>query len=532
MNRWNEEAPCVQSPLLHTPLLPHQNQLVHAMKTYQHAMLHGHADQQQFMTGRLGIIADPPGSGKTLSILAFLALNQPTAGIFGLLNPNSNRFFSSFQRPMSQDISSVHVIIVPCTLLHQWQAEVERHTSLQPFVILNRRILRNRSTPAAIVAAPFILTTNRMYREVYMFCQEHQIHWKNLFFDEASTLYMSPNDPVPIADFLWFITSQWHHLLFKNMHVPLNSHLEVNERCRAWMENHGASVLCTTEASTFYKSILPWTHPERYRLVLRSSAPIHYSFVNSVTIQCRSQYTLANLPLSILGSNYSGLTHEAIPSIFAALGVPSWTLERLKGVHGRSELIDSKLTNDCSICLDAPHNTVFLPCCMNVFCGACILRQLIMHGQCPICRSLLVLPSLLPLRDTVLEPSPAMTKQDTCIDYILNHRSQTFLVYTVFENTYYQLQPVLEQQGISCDLLDLPLNRFQKSLQQFASGDITVLFISNLDLIRGLNLSKADCLILFYEIPSYERQQILLHSMARLNPLQQKTLVVLQSPLE
>ena len=372
-----------------------------------------------------------------------------------------------------------------------------------------------------------------MYREVYAFCQEHRIRWKNLFFDEATTLYMSPNDPIPNAEFLWLITSQWHHLLFKNMHLQLNTESEVDERCKTWMRNHGASVFCTTEASAFYKPILPWAHPERHRLVLRCSAPIPYSPINTVTIQCRSQYTLANLPMSILGMNYSGLTHEAIPGIFAALGVNSWTLERLKEVYGRAELIDAKLTNECSICLESPNNTVFLPCCMNVFCGACILRQLIMHGQCPICRSLLVLPSLLPLRIDSVEPSRAMTKRDTCIDYILSHRSQTFLIYTVFENTYYQIQPILEEHGIACDLLDLPLNRFHQTLQRFVSGKTTVLFISNLDLIRGLTLSKADCLILFYEIPSYERRQILLHSMARLDaPQAQKTLVVLQSPLE
>ena len=529
-NRLEEEVPSIQSPSIHTSLLPHQIQLVHAMKVHQHAMLHGYGTQQ-FISGRLGIVADPPGSGKTLSILTFLASSHSIQGGFGELDPNSNRFFSSFHRS-SQDTSSTHVIIVPCTILDQWQAEICRHTRLQPFVIQNRRILRNRSTVNAICASPFILTTNRMYREVYTFCQNNQIRWKNLFFDDASTLYMSPNDPIPSAEFIWFVTSQWHHLLFKNMHLPLNSDLDVHKDCRTWMQRYGSAVLCTTDASAFYKSILPWTHAERYRLVLRSRAPIPYSSANTLTIQCRSQYTLANLPMSVLGTNYSGLTNETIPSIFSALGIPSWTLERLKEVHGRSELIDAKLTNDCSICLDTPHNMVFLPCCMNVFCGACILRQLIVHGQCPLCRSLLVLPSLLPLK---LRPEEqmAMTKRDTCVDYILNHRSQTFLIYTVFENTYYQIQPILEEQGIVCDLLDLPLNRFHKSLEKFRSGTTTVLFISNLELVRGLNLSKADCLILFYEIPSYERRQILLHSMVRLDPLlQQKTIVQLQSPLE
>ena len=102
------------------------------------------------------------------------------------------------------------------------------------------------------------------------------------------------------------------------------------------------------------------------------------------------------------------------------------------------------------------------------------------------------------------------------MDYILKNRTQTHLVYTLFENTFYEIQPLLEEQGITSALLDLPLYQFQRTLQQFQAGVVQVLFVSNIDLIRGLTLSKADSLILFSEIPVYERRQILLHSIARL----------------
>ena len=531
-----------QNSLIRTELLPHQNRLLNAMQKHKRVMLYGYDHQQQFIHGKLGIIADPPGSGKTLTVLAFLAAEQqqpspsaflaqqqPSPSSFGELSPHSNRFFSSFYRPLRTDSSSVNVIVVPSTLLHQWETEIQTHTHFKPVVIQNRRPLRNRSTQNNNL----FLITNRRYREVYAYCQERSIRWANLFLDDATSLYLSPNDPVPDVEFLWCITSQWHHLLFKNMHLPLVPYSSLHKDCRTWMEAHGPTVLCTTEASSFYRSIVPWTHPERHTLVLKNrDCDIPYVLINTVTMECASQYTLANLPMSIIGANYSGITHEAIPNLFSALGVRSWTVDQLKGVHGRSELIDSKLHDACcTICLENPQNTVFLPCCMNVFCGACILRQLIMHAQCPLCRSLLVLPSLLPLRFASEERAPILTKQDTCVEYILNHRTQSFLVYTIFENTYYQIQPLLAENGISCELLDLPLNRFNRSLQAFQTGSTSVLFVSNLDLIRGLNLSKADCLILFYEIPVFERRQVLLHSMVRLDQQRQKTVLQLQSQL-
>jgi SNF2 family DNA or RNA helicase len=174
------------SPYVRTTLLPHQLQMVRLMQTHKQNMMFGAIRDQQFISGKLGIVGDPPGSGKTLSVLAFLAAEEPqTRPAIGELHPQSNRFFSSHMVPNSSDISSVNVIVVPPTLLQQWQDEIKQHTRLNPFIIQNRRVLRNRGTPQAILESHFILTTNRMYREVHTYCQEHNLGWKNLFFDEV-----------------------------------------------------------------------------------------------------------------------------------------------------------------------------------------------------------------------------------------------------------------------------------------------------------------------------------------------------------
>ena len=120
---------------------------------------------------------------------------------------------------------------------------------------------------------------------------------------------------------------------------------------------------------------------------------------------------------------------------------------------------------------------------MNLFCGACILRQLIMSGQCPTCRSPLALANLHPLREE--DPSQNqvihMTKQDTCLNYIRQFcdSSNSFLVYTLYENTYYQMQPKFEEAGISCDCIEA--SRFAKTVSNFNNGNTKVLFISNID---------------------------------------------------
>jgi SNF2-related domain/Zinc finger, C3HC4 type (RING finger) len=509
----------IHLPHIRTELYPHQAQIVQSMKAHKKRMLNGFIHENEKVRGKIGIVADEAGSGKTLSVLAYLSLRDRIQPTLGELDPNSNRYFSSHQIPTKQDLSAVNVIIVPQYLIFQWEQEIAKHTksSFRSFSISSRRILRNHSSPHIICAADCIITTNKMWREVYDYCRGHGIAWRNVFIDEATSIYMGPNDGVPTFEFLWLITSDWLSLQFRNMHVDLKT-IEQFATAKITGLYH-----CNTESSSFYRQIIPWTHPARFLFVLRNGCAYPYPSLEQSEIICRQQYTLLNLPPSILGTNYDGLTNEKMPSLFSALGLRRHTIAALKERFGRSELINMKIDDDCCICLEKPQNTVILPCCMNLFCGACILRQLIMSGQCPTCRNSLSLSQLHPIQsetDSSQNEIIYRTKQETCLEYIRQHSandaSNSFIVYTHYENIYYQLIPTLQQQGIFCDSLEYNSNRISRTITSFNKGDTNVLFVSDINAIRGLTLSRATHLLLFSAIPSYESEQILLHSMQRL----------------
>jgi len=516
----------IHLPHIRTELYPHQTHIVQSMKAHKKRMLNGFIHENERVRGKIGIIADAAGSGKTLSVLAYLSLRDRIQPNLGELDPNSNRYFSTNQLPVKQDLSAVNVIIVPQYLLFQWEQEIAKHTksSFRTFPISSRRILRNHSSPQLICAADCIITTNRMWREVYDYCQGHGIGWRNVFLDEATSIFMSPNDGAPTFEFLWLITSDWLSLQFRNAHLDLKS------------VEPGASGLyhCYTDSSAFYRQIIPWTHPLRYLFVLRNNCPYPYPSLERSEIVCRQQYTLLNLPPSILGTNYDGLTHDKMPALFSALGLRRHSVVALKQKFGKSELIDTKMGDDCCICLEQPQNIVILPCCMNLFCGACILRQLIMSGQCPTCRNSLTLSQLYPIRsesDSSQNEIIYRTKQETCLEYIRQHiatdSSNSFIVYTHYENIYYQLQPTLQQQGILCDSLEYNSNRMSRIVSAFHKGTLRVLFVSDINAIRGLTLSRATHLLLFSAIPSYESEQILLHSLQRVGSKDLKKVVQL-----
>ena len=490
--------------------------MIQAMRCHKRRMTEGFEYQNEFVRGRIGIVADPPGSGKTLAILGFLGLPDLTSPTQGPLNSHSNRNFVSYELPRLQDSSAIHVVIVPTHLLNQWQKEVEK-TTLRPLVISNRRLLRNTSTLSALMQSDFILTTNRVWKDVYQYTQQQNIYWKNLFIDEATSIYLSPHDGIPMFGFMWLITSNWQSLQHRNQHL----HIDTN-----WF-------FCTTESSSFYRNLIPWTHPLRHVLVLKSEEPIPYPPLSKVDIKCRQPYTLLNLPTTLLGTNYGGLVPHKMPTIFNALGMGSYTIDSIKQLFGRPELIDAKADDDCSICLEEPQHCVILPCCMHRFCGSCILRQLIMSGQCPLCRVPLTLSDLHPLRQDSSQNEVLMTKQDTCFQYVQeNQEKGHFLIYTTYENTYYQLQQRFADIGLRSDLLELNSQHSTKTIANFNNGSIKILFITNMDAVRGLTLSKATHLILFYAVPSYEREQILIHSMQRLGSKELKTVVQLSTALD
>jgi len=538
-----------QSPFLKTELFPHQSSLVAAMVKHRVRMSQGFQTDQELLHSKIGIIGDPPGTGKTLSVLAYL-LPEIQDGLGDLahyeLNNQSNRYFFSHTVQQRFDSSAINIIFVPPHLLNQWNREIQLHTRFAPVVIDNKRMFRNRTTASMLTASPFLLTTTRLFRDVQEYCSEHGIRWNNVFMDEATATHIGANETLPSIGFLWLITSNWMAFLFKNTYIQMGdlqlvrSRLVLNEECATWLDStRDQHMIIGThiESANFVKHIIPWQHPLRSSLILRNSATHLYRkyTIHEVTIPCTQSFTIGTIPQAFLRNSFEGLTHANIPALFHGLSLPTYTLDQLTLFHPeKSTLLASKQHDDCGICLEPTQHTVVLPCCISFFCGACIFRQFItqVRPQCPACRADMQLPNLLYLSDASgLETS--MNKIDACIDYIQKTPGASYVMYSTFENNFYQLYPRLQTLGIQCELLDHYVSKFNKTIANFNSGATRVLFVSSIDMIRGLTLSKATHLIYFSKCSSYEAQSVLQYSIARMGRKQEDlTVVKLTSSVE
>lgn len=544
----------IQNTHIRTQLLPHQQSMVNAMHAYEMKMTHGYIWNDQILHGKLGIIGDPAGSGKTLSVLSYIAnclhKDEAITGDHlrqGELDPASNRYFySNHIEHITQDVSSAYLIVVSPTTYNQWKHEIATHTTLNVFAVDNRRVLRNRTTPTNISASKIILTTTKFYKYIIEYAEQNNIRWKYVFIDDASTIHLTGNEPEIHFDFMWLITNNWLGFLFKNIWITptnlvyIHDRLTLDQDCMKWLMHSTrqiGSISTQVPASNFFKQYIPYNHPARNILILRNrTAHVDESTrlpdITYNSLQCRQYYTLTTLRSML----HHQIPANEIPNIYESLGVQTYSRDQLiERYPEKGDTIHTKTVDDCSICLDIPEFRILTTCCMNAFCGKCILRHTLTNTACPTCRSQInfddmahVLPIDTSGQIQIVPFNPVIkNRHDTCLEYIRSHSSEPILLYTMYENNYYQLLPELQRMDITWARLEQ--NTFSQTIDDFNAGRVKLLFLSNISLINGLSLTRLNHIIFFYELSFSDQKDLLVSSAQRIGRQSALTVVQLYS---
>jgi hypothetical protein len=549
----NYEQPVIEN--IQTKLFPHQMTMVQRMHEYHEKMMRGVLIRNQAIHGKLGIIADPIGGGKTLSILSYLASYQQ--GILPSLNceltPYSSRYFYSHDIYTVSDIPSTNLIIVPHYLFNEWKGEIIKHTTLKHVSIETRRILRGTELAKEMAESSFVITTNKCYKYVHEYAQQNNIQWNQIFVDEASSIYMNSSDPPLQFQFLWLITNQWIPLLFKNasFHRASLYHLKdqvsltppLHPELESWLSQTQSSHYDGSLISSgFFKEYLTFYHPSRYIIVLRNSEEfvrqnLQLPACHQQTIYCRPNISLHSLMSYYLSRNLEPVIHSnKIPHLFQSLGVVFQTSEEYSLHHPpqKHPLIRRKVDdNECVICLEHAEYPTMVDCCYHLYCGKCLLKSILMNGKCPTCRDQVV-PARMTCFTLLKEDQQLVykNKSEICLDFIRNSRSGRFIIYSAFDNIYYQLFEEIDRIGLKAERIESNLFSLLKSIRNFKQGSTQILFISNMDLIRGLSFPFTTHLIFYHDQPSYERKQILIHSAQRVGRTQPLQIVQLHSEIQ
>jgi hypothetical protein len=539
-----------QASVIKTKLFPHQATLVNGMHVYRDKMTRGFLLGNQAINGKIGVIGDSAGTGKTLSILAYLASQISTFPRMTCeLTNNSSKYFFSHQLYELSDASQTNLIIVPHSLFGQWKQEIDLHTTMTYIPIETKRFIRGNDLAKNIINSNFVLTTNKCYKFVEEYAQQNGIQWNNVFIDEASSIYISSSDPPLKFQFLWLITNNWIPLIFKNPSIVksslyyLKDRVNLNSELEGWLlDNINVHYEGQLVSSSFFKDYLPFFHQNRGTIILRNSSEIINKNINlpemsNQTLQCKPHITLNSLISYYLARNIEpNINSIKIPNLFQSLNVEFKSLDNYlidKPIHKHNLIRRKAEENECVICLETGEFPTIVDCCYNIYCAKCLLKNMLINHKCPTCREGLTVNNICCLKElTPDEKILSQNKTEACLDILSKNKNGKFIIYSSFDNIYYQLFEEIDKLGLKAERIESNLFSLLKSVKNFQEGKTNILFVSNVDLIRGLSLSSTSHLIFYHELPVCELKQILLLSAQRIGRIQPLKVIHLNSEIQ
>jgi hypothetical protein len=587
-----------------TPLYSHQTTMVQRMHEYQDKMLNGFMIDNQAIHGKIGIIGDDIGSGKTLSILAYLAsikassspspsappsspvlssspvstpvstpvpnplspvlssspvstpVSNPLSPVLsshrGLtyeLTPFSVRYFYSHNLDNTLNTPRANLIIVPHSIFHEWRNQIQTHTTLRYVAIETRRMLRGDMLINDMTDSTFVLTTNKCYKYVNDYAQQHGIKWNHVFIDDAASIYINSSDPPLQFQFLWLITNQWIPLLFKNatfnrapLYLLRNTIQCLHPELDKWLsETHSMPYEEGLNSSGFLKDYLTFHHPSRHLIVLRNATErmeeVKLPQPEIMSIHCRPNISLASLMSYYVSRQMEpNIQSHQVPYLFQTIGIPFFSLSHYLSFHPshKHQLIKRKTDdNECVVCLERCEYPTMVSCCYHMYCGKCLLKSILMNGKCPTCRNQVTPVQMNCFGNiSVSERIELKNKLEMCLDWIRKNPSGRFLIYSAFDNIYYQLFEEIDRMGRKSERLENHHFSLIKTIRNFKHGTTQILFVSNPELLRGLSFPFVTHLLFYHDQPSYEKKQLLFQSAHRLGRTQPLHVIHLHSEIQ
>lgn len=536
-------------PQIRTALYPHQANLVRGMITHRQKLTRGWLSGQEAIQGKLGIVGDQAGTGKTLSILAYLATQSsivPT--VTTELTKYSSSYFFSHEIKQVTDVYTANLVIVPHSLFEQWKEELERHTSLSCVWVQTKRTLKGEEVAKQIRENRLVITTHKCYKALQEYANQHRITWDNLIIDEASSVFFHASDPPLRFHFLWLVTHDWIPLIMKHPQLSkstmffLRDRITMHSDLERWLlEDITQPYEGTLVSSSFLKECLPLYHPQRGVLVLRNSndtlaESIHLPPISYHTLSCKPNLTLNSLTGFYVARNREpSIRSVHVPHLFQALGIDARSLTDylFQQPSSKSALIRRKANdNECVICLEPCEYPTIVNCCYHLYCGKCLLKNTLMNRKCPTCRELLPLSNICCLspwsaEETVL----SRNKMEVCTDILQTNPEGVFMIYSPFTNIYYELLERITEMGRKAERMENNLFSLRKTMRNIQEKKTNILFLSNVEALRGLSMPSVTHLIFYHELSSFESKQLLLHAFQRMGRSHPLTVVHLNSEI-
>ena len=230
------ESPRAETPSWIKPkLLPHQQAALAAALNLERAKHEGMTVGNiagDAIGGTLytthGILADPVGSGKSLTAIALMKSPPPShqyteyvtrsSGLsdgrdVGLLR-NRNQLTTSYGtqlRPVRPAL-----LIIPHALMGQWEQYITRDSTLKARYIRRKQDAADETFLQTIETYDVVVVSATMWSVFRTHQPVTSLLWSRVFIDEADSIGLSTTHDEIHGLFYWFISASWMNLVFAN----------------------------------------------------------------------------------------------------------------------------------------------------------------------------------------------------------------------------------------------------------------------------------------------------------------------------
>lgn len=516
INRYIEDnivniVPHIPQPKdINIPLFLHQLKSIEDMETLE-AEKEISLNTNIYINTKLGILADLPGYGKSLSILGLISRTKKN-GIKRTESSVEKIKYHDYVSVVKTEILRVvncSIILVNVSLMSQWVLELNR-------TLLNFIAIHKTSDIEDIDLSKYdvILVSSNVYN---VFCQVYKKkYWTRFIIDEPFSLKMSMDEIY--ADFYWLITGTPNELYLKRTTGFLNELLpqDIDTFNHLIVKNDDSIVMSS------------YNMPKTRNIYYNCKGGIANLFEGIVTDNVLEMIQALNI-----NGVFSAFNVEDFPTItiYDAYKIRKQKrleelssekikkLEKIETIENHINLLEDRILryviqNNCVVCNGVYKNGVYvLSCCQQIYCGC--LNNL--KDSCPLCKSRefeninMVVKNML---STSLEDYKQDTEIKTKIEKLLDiiepiDSNKKILIFSNYNESFNVIKRFLDEKKYNYLELRGTKEKRDNVIDSYRFGNVNILLLNTIQSGAGLNLQETSDIILFHKIHDYQKIQVI-----------------------
>ena len=514
-------------------LKEHQKTAFTAMSIIEEKGFINHKDL--IVETNLGILADIPGSGKSMMIISLIS-NKKIAPFHNRVHYGSP--FVCLKDSNQEHFIPTNLILVPNRLVLQWKNYFQYCKNLNVYSISTKKDLINLKKN--ISNYDVLICSDLKYKFLYEKYQN--IKWSRIIIDEVDTIKL-PSIISWNANFIWLVTSYPEKLIFTNKNFMRMIFKNIT--------NYIFNFLIVKNSIEFIN--LSLNLPKVNNNIINCKTPKEFYLIqNYISTEVKEMLNANNINDAILKLNCNVNTNKNIFQIVTKnlneeLHNKNLEYEYYKNIitndkkiHDNISKIKEKISqikikiesiknkiylmNDeyCPICLDKYTKPTVTKCCNNVFCFKCIVTALNSQGTCPYCREKITLNDLTVIDNNINkknEKDELGSKNENLLKILKDNLDGRFMIFSNYLETFYNIQDYLNDNKVNFAILSGTDKNIKKNINLFDKGKINVLManVNN----QGLDLHMVTDIIIYHKLKDEIEENVISRSqrLGRSKPL-------------